>query len=199
MYVGFIGAGAISQAIATRLVASDVEKITLSNSRGPASLSGVVRRLGGSTEAGTAQQAAEADLTILSVPSSRVPAALAQVPDWTGRILVDTNNPIEAPTFVPVDLGSQTSSEVVAELAPGARVVKGLNHLAPPIIAADPHDGGGRRVAFYSGDDQRAKKTFAALLHRLGFEGIDLGPLATGGALHQFPGGPLPSRNLVQY
>ena len=37
-----------------------------------------------------------------------------------------------------------------------------------------------------------------ALIDRLGFAGIDLGPLALGGKLAQFPGGPLPNQNLVK-
>jgi 8-hydroxy-5-deazaflavin:NADPH oxidoreductase len=36
------------------------------------------------------------------------------------------------------------------------------------------------------------------LIDRLGFAGIDLGPLALGGKLAQFPGGPLPNQNLVR-
>jgi hypothetical protein len=37
-------------------------------------------------------------------------------------------------------------------------------------------------VLFHSGDDVPAKATVAALIDRLGFFGIDLGPLAIGGA-----------------
>ena len=38
-----------------------------------------------------------------------------------------------------------------------------------------------------------------ALIDRLGFFGIDLGSLAVGGRLMQFPGGPLPALNLVRF
>ena len=53
------------------------------------------------------------------------------------------------------------------------------------------NENGGRRVLFYSGDDSAAKAEVAALIDRLGFAGIDLGPLAVGGNLAQFPGGPV--------
>jgi len=33
---------------------------------------------------------------------------------------------------------------------------------------------------------------------RIGFVGIDLGSLALGGKVAQFPGGPLPNQNLVK-
>lgn len=53
-------------------------------------------------------------------------------------------------------------------------------------------------MQFYSGDDATAKAEVAALIDRLGFFGIDLGSLAVGGKLTQFPGGPLPNQKLVK-
>jgi predicted dinucleotide-binding enzyme len=53
-------------------------------------------------------------------------------------------------------------------------------------------------VLFFSGDDEAAKAKVAHINERLGFVGIDLGDLATGGRLVQFPGGPLPALNLVK-
>ncbi len=88
---------------------------------------------------------------------------------------------------------------MVADLVPGARLVKAFNHLNPALIAGDPQAEGGRRVLFYSGNDRQAKAVVAQLIERLGFFGIDLGSLAEGGRLAQFPGGPLPSHNLVKF
>jgi predicted dinucleotide-binding enzyme len=96
------------------------------------------------------------------------------------------------------DLGGRTSSEVVAEQAPGARLVKAFNTLPPPVLAADPRQAGGARVIFLSGDDGAAKTTVRALLQRLGFAAVDLGGLVSGGRLQQFPGGPLPALNLIK-
>ena len=90
------------------------------------------------------------------------------------------------------------SSEVFADLVPEARVVKAFNHLRAEILASDPKADGGRRVLFYSGNDPAAKAEIAALIDRIGFVGIDLGSLAVGGKLAQFPGGPLPNQNLVK-
>jgi predicted dinucleotide-binding enzyme len=70
--------------------------------------------------------------------------------------------------------------------------------LASDVLASDPRADGGRRVLFYSGDDSAPKAEVGALIDRLGFAGIDLGPLAIGGKLAQFPGGPLPNQNLVR-
>ena len=125
--------------------------------------------------------------------------ALAGLPAWNGRIVIDANNPIEAPLFKPADLNGRLSSEIFADLVPGARVVKAFNHLQPHLVSGDPKAEGGRRVLFFSGDDAAAKGEVARLIDRLGFFGIDLGPLSVGGRLVQFPGGPLPALNLVRF
>jgi predicted dinucleotide-binding enzyme len=198
MTIGIIGSGSIGSAFAKTLARAGI-KATIANSRGPASLSDVVRELGPSIEAGTRDQAASADIVLVAVNWAKLPAALAGLPAWGGRIVIDANNPIEAPLFKPVDLNGAASSEVFSDLVPGARVVKAFNHLQAHVLAGDPRAEGGRRVLFYSGDDAGAKAEVGALIDRIGFFGIDLGPLAIGARLVQFPGGPLPVHNLVKF
>ena len=197
MTIGIIGAGAIGTAFARTLARAGI-KATISNSRGPESLQDLVRDLGPSIQSGGREEAACADIVFVAVNWTKLPAALAGLPEWSGRILIDANNPIEAPLFKPIDLKGRASSEVVAGLVPGARVVKAFNHLRAEVLAADPQADGGRRVLFYSGDDSVAKAEVAALIDRIGFVGIDLGSLAVGGKLAQFPGGPLPNQNLIK-
>jgi 8-hydroxy-5-deazaflavin:NADPH oxidoreductase len=197
MSIGIIGSGAIGAAFARALARAGIEA-TISNSRGRDSLQELVSELGPSIKAGTREQAARADLVLVAVNWSKLSAALAGLPDWSGRIVVDANNPIEAPLFKPVDLNGRVSSEVFAELVPGARVVKAFNHLRADILAGEPRAAGGRRVLFYSGNDNTAKAEVGALIDRIGFAGIDLGSLAVGGKLAQFPGGPLPNQNFIK-
>jgi 8-hydroxy-5-deazaflavin:NADPH oxidoreductase len=198
MTIGIIGSGNIGSAFAKTLARAGI-KATIANSRGPASLSDVVRELGPSIEAGTRDQAASADIVLVAVNWAKLPTALTGLPAWGGRIVIDANNPIEAPLFKPVDLNGAASSEVFSDLVPGARVVKAFNHLQAHVLAGDPRAEGGRRVLFYSGDDAGAKAEVGALIDRIGFFGIDLGPLAVGARLVQFPGGPLPVHNLVKF
>lgn len=196
--IGVIGAGAIGSAFA-RAAASKGISVILSNSRGPASLVERVRELGPLVKAGTREEAAAQPIVLVAVNWSKLPAALAGLPDFAGRIVIDANNPIEAPLFKGVDLHGRTSSAVFSELVPGARVVKAFNHLQPQLICADPGREGGRRVLFFSGDDPQARETVGGLINRLGFFGIDLGMLDVGARLVQFPGGPLPALNLVRF
>src|SRR6185436_20139132 len=152
MTIGIIGAGAVGTAFARALARAGIEA-TISNSRGPNSLEAPGRELAPSIKAGRREEAALADMVFVAVNWTKLPAALAGLPDWNGRIVIDANNPIEAPLFKPIDLRGRVSSEIVADLVPGARVVKAFNHLRADILAADPRVDGGRRVLFYSGDD----------------------------------------------
>ena len=196
--IGIIGAGQIGRAFAMALARNGIGA-TLSNSRGPESLKEIVASLGPTIKAGTREEAAAKDIVLVAVNWSKVSAALSGLPDFAGRIVIDANNPIEAPLFRPADLGGRASSEVFAGMVPGARVVKAFNHLQPALVSGDPRAEGGRRVMFYSGDDAPAKAEIGALIDRLGFFGIDLGSLAVGARLVQFPGGPLPALNLVRF
>jgi len=194
--IGIIGAGNIGRAFATALANNNI-RATLSNSRGSDSLNDVAT--GPTIEAGTREEAASKDIVLVAVNWSKLPSALAGLPDFGGRIVIDANNPIEAPLFKPAELNGRLSSEVFTGLVPGARVVKAFNHLHPHLLSSDPRAEGGRRVLFYSGDDAGSKAEVGALIDRLGFFGIDLGPISVGGRLVQFPGGPLPALNLAKF
>lgn len=195
--IGIIGAGGIGQAFATHAAKAGFE-LLVSNSRGPETLAELVRRLGGTARAVSRQVAAQADVVFLSVPWKQLRAALSDLPPWNSRILIDATNPVIEPGFRLADLNGGTSSEVVSSLAAGARVVKAVNTLPRALLATDPLQSGGRRVLFMSGDDAAAKTAVGSILDTLGFATIDLGPLASGGRLQQFPGGPLPTLNLIK-
>lgn len=120
MTIGIIGSGAIGAAFARTLSRAGVEA-TISNSRGPESLKDLVRELGPSIKAGTRDKAARADIVFVAVNWTKLRAAMAGLPDWKGRIVIDANNPVEAPLFKPADLGGRVSSVVFADLVPGAR------------------------------------------------------------------------------
>ncbi|USX26747.1 NADPH-dependent F420 reductase [Oxalobacteraceae bacterium OTU3CINTB1] len=197
MNISIIGAGAIGSAIARNLSKAGIAA-TIANSRGPESLAALQAELPNIRPV-TIEQAAKADVVFLAVQWSRIPEAVRNLPAWNGRIVVDANNAIEAPSFKAVDLGGRASSLVIADLLPGARVVKAFNHLGAALLQSDPQSEGGRRVLFYSGDDADAKKTVGQLIDQLGFAGVDLGTLDGGGRLAQFPGGPLPVLNLVKF
>jgi predicted dinucleotide-binding enzyme len=151
----------------------------------------VVSELGDGVSAGTVEQASTVGIVVIAVPWDRVPEAVQGI-DWNGRVVIDATNDWAAD-----DLNGRTSSELVADLVAGARVVKAANTLGAEVLGADPQEAGGRRVIFVSGDDAEAKADVVALFQDAGFAAIDLGELATGGAMQQIHH-PLAGVNLIR-
>ena len=188
--VGTIGAGRIGQAMA-RIASRAGRQVVISNSQGPRSLASLAQDLGEGVSAGTVEDAAGADIVVLAVMWPDVPRAVDGLA-WEGRILIDPTN-----DFDPSDLNGRTSSEVVADLVAPARVVKAANTFGATVLSSDPHQAGGRRVIFLSGDDADAKSEVGRLFEDAGFFVVDLGGLREGGEMQQV-GAPLAGHNLIR-
>jgi 8-hydroxy-5-deazaflavin:NADPH oxidoreductase len=169
----------------------------ISNRRGPESLAGLVRRLGDGAIAANVRETAQEEIVLLALPWSELAEALSIVADWEGRIVIDATNPA-SPAPGQQDPAGRGSSEIVSDLVPGAQLIKAFNTLPSRLLIAHPEEAGGRRVMFFSGDHARAKAAVGRMIARMGFAGIDLGRLAEGGRLQQFPTGPLAGLNLVR-
>ena len=193
--IGIIGAGRLGQALARTARRAD-RPVVIANSRGPESLTSVVETLGAGTTAGTTREAARCPIVALAVPWAGIHDALAPL-SWSGELVIDATNAVLIPSLEPLPLGGLTSSEIVAQLVLGARLVKAANTFAAEVLGADPRAAGGRRVLFVSGDDADAKSAVAALFDAAGFFPIDIGDLVTGGAMQQ-AGGPLAGHDLVR-
>jgi 8-hydroxy-5-deazaflavin:NADPH oxidoreductase len=188
--VGIIGAGRLGQAMARTALRAD-RSVVIANSRGPESLASVVSALGDGVSPGTVDEAALAGIVVVAVPWGRVPEAVQGV-NWNNQVVIDATNDWGAD-----DLQGRTSSELVADLVAGARLVKAANTLGADVLGSDPHEAGGRRVIFISGDEADAKAEVVALFQDAGFAAIDLGDLATGGAMQQIHH-PLSGVNLIR-
>jgi predicted dinucleotide-binding enzyme len=188
--VGIIGAGRLGQAMARTALRAG-RRVVIANSRGPESLASVVSALGDGVSAGTVDEAVSAGIVVVAVPWDRVPEAVQGL-NWNGQVIIDATNDWGAD-----DLQGRTSSEIVADLVAGARLVKAANTLGAEVLSSDPHEAGGQRVIFISGDDADAKAEVVALFQDAGFAAIDLGDLATGGAMQQIHH-PLAGLNLIR-
>lgn len=180
MRIGVLGAGEVAQAFARHALAAGHE-VVLSNRRGPESLGTVVRALGPGAAAARADEAADLPLVLLAIPWLQVEACLRGL-SWRGQVLVDATNAF-GPEGEVMDLGGRASSEVVASLAPGARVVKALNSLFMSNYGQERTAAGLRRVVFLSGDDRAAVAEAGDLFQGLGFAPVNLGSLAQGGRM----------------
>ena len=188
--VGIIGADRLGQAMARTALRAG-RSVLIANSRGPDPLTSVVSTLGDGVSAGRVEQAAAAGIVVIAVPWPRVQEALEGL-EWGDQIVIDATN-----DFDPSDLKGRTSSEVVVDLVVPARVVKAANTLVAAQLGSDPHEVGGRRVIFLSGDDADAKAEVISLFEDAGFATVDLGGLVTGGAMQQV-GAPLAGLNLIR-
>ncbi len=196
MKIGFIGAGRMATTIGRHLINAG-HQIVFSSSRGSEALVELVADLGPAVSAGSKQEAAECDVVILATNWADMPEALKGI-DWGGRILVDGTNAhmgekpdisAAAVTRSIAALKGRTSSEIVAEMAPGARLVKSISNM-PMAWIQDFSPQKPKTILFVSGDDRDAKALVIDLINSTGLVGIDLGSLADGGAMQQL-GGPL--------
>lgn len=178
--LGFIGSGLIGGNLARLATVAGID-VVLSNSRGPETLAGLVADLGGHARAATGEEAARADLVVVSVPLTayrHLPAdALAD------RIVIDTTNyyPQRDGRFPELDSGEVTSSELLQRTLPRATVVKAFNNVFHHqlLTLARPSGSPDRSALPIAGDDEAAKKAVSGLMDALGYDAVDTGALST--------------------
>ena len=125
-----------------------------------------------------ARQAEVVVLTVAFGNTEALPSPLTVI----GKVVIDAMN------AGPEDDAGASSSEVIAERYPQARVVKALNTLPAELLRVE-----GRRSApenqrlavVLSGDDGRAKARVSSLIEEIGFTPVDAGSLAHGAELQQ--------------
>lgn len=110
-----------------------------------------------------------------------------------GHVVLDIMNywtPIDG-AITEFDDAPEGTSVLVQRAIPGARVVKTLNHIGYHELEEQHRPvGAPDRVALGAvGDDREAVAQSLAFVERIGFDGVDGGPLANGIALQ--PGSPL--------
>jgi predicted dinucleotide-binding enzyme len=195
--IGLIGAGHIGSQIARLAVARGYD-VVISNSRGPATLGGLVAELGPRARAATAAEAAQAgDIVVVTVPLKnyrQVPVA-----PLAGKIVIDTNNyyPQRDGHIPELDNESTTTAELLQAHLPGSKVVKAFNHIYAAALTTDGQPAGStnRRALAIAGDDQEAKATVTRLLDEFGFDTVDAGPLKEGWRIQRDTPGYGPRRN----
>jgi predicted dinucleotide-binding enzyme len=181
--LGLIGAGHIGSALARTALDAGYD-VVLSNSRGPETLADLVAELAarptarGTVRAGTAEEAATAaDLAVVTIPVK----AIGQVPvqPLAGKVVIDTNNyyPQRDGQIAELDEERTTSTELLQRHLPDSSVIKAFNHIGAAQIVSE-RSATPRRALAVAGDDAAAKARVAAFIGELGFDVVDLGPLA---------------------
>lgn len=178
--VGIIGAGHIGSALARTFIEHGYT-VTIANSRGPETLSGLVADLGPSATAATAAEAGAAgDFVVVTVPLR----AIGDIPvePLAGKIVIDTNNYYfeRDGHIAELDDGTATVSGLLQAHLPESKVAKGFNHIGAGDIQTTgaPAGTADRRALATASDFDDAAALVAAIYEEFGYDAVNIGPLS---------------------
>ena len=180
--IGILGAGKVGTVLA-RLALAAGHRVLISSSGSAERIALIVDVLApGAEPRTTAQVIDEADVVILALPLGKVRTLPADA--LAGKLVIDAANhwePVDGP-LPEFTQDPRGTSEVVADLLPGARVVKAFSHLGYHDLDERGLPGGtpGRVALAIAGDDPAAVAQVADLVDSVGFDPLPTGDLSTG-------------------
>lgn len=188
--IAVIGAGKVGTTLA-RLALKAGYDVLISGSGDPTRIRLAVEVLAPGAEATTTADAADrAEVIILALPLSRyrqLPVELLR-----GKLMIDAMNYWPETDGIRDDLGDPrvSTSELVQEHLPGARVVKALNHMGYHDLNDEsrPPGAAGRKAIAIAADHDADTAETATIVDALGFDPVHIGDLAAGRVLQ--PGQP---------
>jgi 8-hydroxy-5-deazaflavin:NADPH oxidoreductase len=197
MKIGIIGTGQIGGTL-TRRFTTLGHQVSIANSRGPETLTGLAKETG--ARAVTAKEAARAgEVVVVTIPEGRIPDLpkdlFAGVPDSV--VVIDTGNYYPRQRdgrIAEIEAGLPESRWVERELR--RPVVKAFNNIyAKHLLEFGRPSGAPNRIALpVAGDDDRAKSIVLRLVDELGFDPVDAGGLDD--SWRQQPGTPVYATDL---
>jgi predicted dinucleotide-binding enzyme len=195
MKIGILGSGHIGSTLGRHLARAG--HTIFFSSRHPKDLQKLAEEVGSGAQAGTLEDAVKfGEVLVLAIPW-RDKESLPEPDLFKGKVVIDAMNAYSAFGRV-MDLGDTTSSEEVAKLLPGARLMKAFNTMGSNDLGSGAFKSGKDRLAiFVAGDDAEAKRIVSGLIEEIGFVPIYTGPLRDGGRLQQ-PGSPIYGRRLTE-
>lgn len=183
--LGIVGAGKLGTAIARAAIAAGFD-VAISGSGPGSRIALIVEVLApGAVAMSTREVVAHADLIVLAVPMHRFRELARDL--FAGKIVIDTMNYWEDIDGIDEELSAAPagSSVVVQHWFSSARVVKSLNQLGYHELEEEavPHGTSGRPVMAVAGDDPAAVGTVMRFVEQIGFDPVEVGPLAAGVSL----------------
>jgi NADPH-dependent F420 reductase len=176
MKIAVIGTGNVGSALGGSLARAGHE-VTFA-ARDAAKAARIAEAAGGNVALNPGAAASDADIVVLAVPSTAIPALADELaPFLAGKIVIDPTNPLTPDYSGLTTEGGPSGAERLATLLPDAHVVKAFNTLFAT-VQADPGTHGTQVDALIAADDDGAAEAVEALAASIGFRPVRVGPLA---------------------
>lgn len=201
--IAILGAGKLGTVIA-RLALKVGYSVYIAGSGSPDKIALSVQFITPGAVATTAREAiSHADVTILALPLGKFKTIPADA--LSNKLVIDAMNYWwEVDGEIPeLSNSKKSSSELVQDFIPKARIIKALSHMGYHHLFDEPRDMGDpeRKAIAIAGDRQADTTMVASLVNDLGFDPVLIGPLANGRILepgHTLFGANIGKRSLEQ-
>ena len=179
MRVGILGSGLMGGKLGT-IFARAGHDVVFSYARSARKLKMLARDAKGKARAGTPREAVqEADAVLLAVYWSRIEDVLNQTGDLSGKVMVTCSLPMNDDSTELVIAHTSSGAEALANKVRKARVVCAFNTVPSEVLFGvfEARRKASRPSLVYCGDDAISKGIAAELIHDVGFDPVDAGPL----------------------
>jgi predicted dinucleotide-binding enzyme len=175
MRIAILGAGNVGGGLGAALAAVGHEVVF--GVRDPTSekCAAALAAAPGSTASSPAGAVLDADVVCFALRWDAVPDLVATLPPLDGRVVIDAMNRFAGDS-------ARSTSDDLAELVPGARLVKAFNTTGFENLTT-ARDRRTKVAMFVASDDPEAKRIAMELAGQIGFVAEDAGPLANAKAL----------------
>ena len=180
MRIGILGSGLMGGKLGT-LFARAGHEVVFTYARSRSKLTRLAKDATPNARAGTPAEAVSgADALLLAVNWGRIDDVLQQAGDLSGKVLVTCSLAMNDDNTDLVIAHTSSAAEEIARKARGARVVSAFGTVPSEVFFGvyDSRKKKARRpTMIYCGDDDGAKEVVATLIHDIGFDPLDVGPL----------------------
>ena len=179
MRVGILGSGLMGGKLGT-IFARAGHEVVFSYARSRNKIETLARDARGKARAGTPGEAAkEADVLLLAVHWLRIDDVLKQAGDLSGKVIVTCSLPMDAGNTKLIVANTSSGAEELTKKIPKARVVSAFNTVPSEVLFGvyEARRKASRPSLVYCGDDESGKAVAAELIHDVGFDPFDAGPL----------------------